>query len=437
MKIWSTREAAFPREFERIMNRRSVRSARAEAAVRRIIRSVREEGDTGLASCVRKYDGVRLAPRRFEVPRAEWEKAWESIPRPEREAIRVAAGRIREFHRRGIPRGISVRSPGMHCESRLIPLERVGVYVPGGKYGYPSTVLMSVVPARVAGVKEIILASPCKKSGVNPYVLAAARVAGASRVFGIGGAQAVAALACGTETVPRVDKIVGPGNIYVATAKRLLFGEVGIDSIAGPSEVIVVGDGSAPPEYLAAELLAQAEHDEEAVALMLSTSREELDRVEQELRQKLKGSPGSPAAKSLRRNGRLILAAGLGEAIELVNRFAPEHLVLVVRNPEQSLKQVRNAGAVLLGADSAVAFGDYLAGPSHVLPTGGSARFLSPLGVEDFFRRSSVIRVEGKGVTTWGKAVVNLARIEGMERHAEAVEIRMKRTKGPARRSNK
>jgi len=433
MKIGNMNEARFREDFAKLMSRRNTRSARVEAAVRRIIRTVREEGDRGLAECTRKYDGVRISPRGFEVPRKEWERAWRSISRSEREAIGKAAGRIREFHRRGIPRGYAVSSPGMYCASRVLPLRRVGVYVPGGKYGYPSTVLMTVIPARVAGVEEIILASPRKAAGVNPYVLAAARVAGASRVFGIGGAQAVAALAYGTETVPRVDKIVGPGNIYVAAAKRLLFGEVGIDSIAGPSEVLVVSDGSSSQELIAAELLAQAEHDENAVAVLVSTSREELLRVRGILGRE--SGDASPAARSLRRNGRLVLAPDLKRAVELAERFAPEHLVLAVRNPERYAGRVRNAGAVLIGPSSAVAFGDYLAGPSHVLPTGGSARFLSPLGVEDFFRRSSIIKVAPAGVRRWGKTAADLARIEGMVRHARSVEARMPQTKKAPRRS--
>jgi histidinol dehydrogenase len=286
---------------------------------------------------------------------------------------------------------------------------------------------MSVIPAKVAGVEEIIVATPRKKDGVNRYVLAAAKIAGADRLFGIGGAQAVAALAFGTETVPRVDKIVGPGNIFVATAKRLVFGETGIDSIAGPSEVLIISDGRGRAEVIAAELLAQAEHDEDAVAVLISTSEAELLRVDRLIQAESRASgPGSTAARSWKLNGALILASNLKEALDLSNRWAPEHLVLAVQDPEKHLRSVRRAGAIFLGLDSAVAFGDYLAGPSHILPTGGSARFLSPLGVEDFYQRASVIKVAEKGMKKLGPTVIKLARLEGLEWHARAVELRMK-----------
>jgi histidinol dehydrogenase len=427
LRIISTKDKGFEKEFERRLARRQVRAGQVETSVRRVINSVRKEGDRGLLKSIARFDGLKLKAKGLEVPRAQWDRALKSLAPSERRALSKAADRIRNFHRKADPRGYFLVSEGVLSASRYLPLERVGVYVPGGRYGYPSTVFMSVIPAKVAGVEEIIVATPRKKDGVNRYVLAAAKIAGADRLFGIGGVQAVAALAFGTETVPRVDKIVGPGNIFVATAKRLVFGETGIDSIAGPSEVLIVSDGRGRAEVIAAELLAQAEHDEDAVAVLISTSEAELLRVDQLIQAESRASgPGSTAARSWKLNGALILASNLKEALALSNRWAPEHLVLAVQDPEKHLRSVRRAGAIFLGLGSAVAFGDYLAGPSHILPTGGSARFLSPLGVEDFYQRASVIKVAEKGMKKLGPTVIKLARLEGLKWHARAVELRMK-----------
>ena len=428
MQIISTKDKSFEKKFERRLARRQVRTGQVETTVRRVINSVRKEGDRGLLKSIFRFDGLKLKAKSLEVPRVEWDRALKSLTSSERRALSKAADRIRNFHRKANPRGYFLVSEGILSASRYLPLERVGAYVPGGRYGYPSTVFMSVIPARVAGVKEVIVATPRKKGGVNRYVLAAAKIAGADRLFGIGGAQAIAALAFGTETVPRVDKIVGPGNIYVSTAKRLVFGEAGIDSIAGPSEVLIVSDGSGRAEEIAAELLAQAEHDEDAIAILISTSETELLRVERLIGAESRASgPGSTAVRSWKLNGVLILAANLKEALALSNRWAPEHLILAVQDPEKQVRSIRSAGAIFLGLSSAVAFGDYLAGPSHILPTGGSARFLSPLGVEDFYKRTSVIKLEAKGMKKLGPTVIELARLEGLEWHARSVEIRMKK----------
>lgn len=429
MLIVNTKSPGFEPGFKRLLARRQARTGEVEAVVRRVINSVRKEGDRGLLKSISRFDGLKLKAKNLEVPRAEWDRAFKSLTPSERRALQQAAERIRAFHQKAVPRGFFWVSQGILSASRWLPLERAGVYVPGGRYGYPSSVFMSVIPAKVAGVEEIIVVTPRKKGGVNRYVLAAAKISGSDRVFGIGGAQAIAALAFGTETVPRVDKIVGPGNIYVATAKRLVFGEVGIDSIAGPSEVLLVSDGSGKTEELASELLAQAEHDEDAFAILISTSEPELAEVGRMIRTELeKAGPDSTASRSWKRNGALIRAANLPEAFRLSNRLAPEHLVLAVKSPESHLRSIHQAGAIFLGLSSAVAFGDYLAGPSHILPTGGSARFLSPLGVEDFCKRSSVIKVEKKGIRSLGRTVIALARLEGLEWHARSVEIRMNKS---------
>jgi histidinol dehydrogenase len=315
---------------------------------------------------------------------------------------------------------------GVTVGQRITPLDRVGVYVPGGKASYPSSVLMNVIPAKVAGVKEIIVVSPPSPQGYHPAILAAAWLAGADQFFCVGGAQAVAALAYGTRSVPRVDKIVGPGNIYVATAKRLVFGQVDIDMIAGPSEVLVIADDSASPAYVAADMLSQAEHDELAAPLCLTTSEEVARAVVQALGEQLTAlKRGKIAAASLRRYGAVIVARDRAELIDLANTIAAEHVELAVRHPHAWLKDIRHAGAIFLGHLSTEPFGDYIAGPNHVLPTGGTARFSSPLGVYDFLKRTSIIRASLQALAALGPHVVRLAEMEGLEAHARAVQYRL------------
>jgi histidinol dehydrogenase len=311
----------------------------------------------------------------------------------------------------------------MWLGQRITALERVGVYVPGGKACYPSTVLMNAIPARIAGVKEIIMTSPI--GGDGGILLAAAQIAGIERVFRVGGAQAIAALAFGTETIPRVDKIVGPGNIFVAAAKRMVFGEVNIDSIAGPSEILVLVDESAEPAHVAADLLSQAEHDEMAAALCVTTSMSMARKIQAAVENQLRGTRRRAiTVKSLQRYGAIIVARGQNEMIELANAIAPEHIELIVRRPRRLAQRIRNAGAMFLGPYSAPPLGDYLAGPNHVLPTGGSARFFSPLGVYDFLKRTTVIHAEKRALRALAPKISHLARLEGLDDHARSVEAR-------------
>jgi histidinol dehydrogenase len=360
----------------------------------------------------------------LEVPRTKLEAALAALPAAQGAALREAADRIRRFHQRQLSQSWeTTEADGTRLGQRVTPLERVGVYVPGGKAAYPSTVLMNVIPAKVAGVGEIVMASP----NAEPMVLAAAALAGVDRVLAIGGAQAVAALAYGTESVPRVDKIVGPGNAYVAAAKRQVFGQVGIDMIAGPSEILVIGDGTTPAEWVAMDLFSQAEHDEQAQSILLSPSAAYLDAVEQSM---VKLLPTMPRRKlilaSLAARGALIQTQSLEEACALADRIAPEHLELSVENPNALLPKLRHAGAIFLGRWSSEAIGDYCAGPNHVLPTSGTARFSSPLGVYDFQKRSSLIGVSQAGAQTLGRLAATLADGEGLSAHARSAEMRLK-----------
>jgi histidinol dehydrogenase len=347
-----------------------------------------------------------------------------------RSALRLAARRITAFHRRQRQGSWSFRdATGARLGQQVRALDRVGVYIPGGTAAYPSSVLMNVIPAKVAGVGEVIGVTPGGRGGVPAAVLAAAHTAGIDRLFRIGGAQAVAALAYGTRSIPRVDKICGPGNIWVATAKRLVFGAVDIDMIAGPSEVLIVADGRARAEFVAADLLSQAEHDPLAAAILVTPSAPLAARVARALEEQLGELPRQAIARcALTRYGTAFVTTSLTAAIALANRLAPEHLELAVQKPERWLPAIRHAGAIFLGEHAPEAFGDYLAGPNHVLPTGGSARFSSPLGVYDFIKRSSVIGAGPRTLATLGPAIAKLARLEGFDAHARAVERRLSRT---------
>ena len=393
--------------------------AKVRSTVARILADVRTRGDAALLRYANALDKVKArSVAELEItPRID-------IPGAQLDALRAAQARIRAFHERQAQASWEYTEPdGTRLGQRITPLERVGIYVPGGKAAYPSTVLMNAVPAKVAGVRELIMVSP----NPNPLVLAAAALAGVDRVIGIGGAQAVAALAYGTRSVPRVDKIVGPGNVYVAEAKRQVFGGVGIDMIAGPSEILVISDGSAPAEWLAMDLFSQAEHDEDAQALLLSPERAHLDAVETAMARLLRDMPRRRViAASLKARGALIETRDLDEACVLANRVAPEHLELCVGQPEAWLPKLKNAGAIFLGAYSSEAIGDYCAGPNHVLPTSGSARFSSPLGVYDFQKRSSIIAVSQAAAQSLGKIAALLAEGEGLAAHARAAQMRIK-----------
>lgn len=424
LKVLRSSEPSFEKRLKDILSGEEQITSKAEPTVKAILRAVREEGDHALFNFTEKYDRIRLDSHSVMVSPEEIENAYNTLDSKEINALNTAANRIKKYHQEQMDCVPMCMEKRKNVSQVLRPLKRVGLYVPGGKATYPSSVLMGAIPAAVAGVNEIIMVSPT----VSPQVLAAARIAGVNSIYRIGGAQAVAALAYGTESIPKVDKIVGPGNVYVETAKRMLYGEVGLDMVAGPSEVLIITDDNGVASFVAADLLAQAEHDEDAVPILIATSEDFIREVEKELSVQLKAlKRGEIAAKSIERKGIMILAADIREAAEITNKIAPEHLVLMVKEPDKLLDMISCAGAVFLGNYSPVAVGDYLAGPSHVLPTGGTARFFSPLGVEDFIKRMSVISFSKEELSELGDTVQSLALIEGLDAHARAVECRLKR----------
>ena len=391
--------------------------------VRSILADVRRRGDAAVLEYARRFDRMNVSSvRELEIPRHALASALDDLPGEQRRALESAHERIRAFHERQVQQSWDYRdADGTRLGQRVTALDRVGLYVPGGKAAYPSSVLMNAVPAKVAGVREIVMVSP----NPDPMVLAAAALAGVDQVLALGGAQAIGALAYGTESVPRVDKIVGPGNVYVAEAKRQVFGQVGIDMIAGPSEILVISDGSARAEWIAMDLFSQAEHDEAAQALLLSPDAAHLDAVHEQMQTLLAQMPRRDVIQaSLEARGALIHTRDLDEACAIANRIAPEHLELCVREPAVIFSKLRNAGAIFLGAFSSEALGDYCAGPNHVLPTAGSARFSSPLGVYDFQKRSSVIEVSHAGAQKLGRIAATLADGEGLGAHARSARMR-------------
>jgi histidinol dehydrogenase len=399
------------------------------ATVDAIVDAVRERGDDALIELTARFDRFETgAPAALAIAERDFAAAERGLTPEVRAALAYAAERIRRYHEAARPCSWRVTDEhGSVLGTEVRPLDRVGIYVPGGRAAYPSTVLMTAIPARVAGVPEIVLVSPPDATGaVAPAVLAAARLAGVTEGYRVGGAQAVAALAYGTKTIRRVDKIVGPGNIYVALAKRRVFGDVGIDMVAGPSEVVVVADGSARPEWIAADLLAQAEHDPMARAVLITDDAALIAATRHALGRQLRELPRRAiAAPALESNGALVLVRDLAEAVELANRLAPEHLELFVRSPEALLGSVRHAGAVFLGSHTPEVVGDYVAGPNHVLPTGGTARFASPLGTEDFVKRSSIVQYSPEGLGDALAHLTALARVEGLDGHAAAARVRV------------
>ena len=412
----STRARGFDAKLAALTRYDAAQDPSVQKTVRKILADVRKRGDAAVRAYTKKFDGVVL--REYEVS----EKFVDQIPAVQAEALRAAHDRIRAFHEKQLQQSWDFTDvDGTRLGQQVSPLERVGLYVPGGKAAYPSSVLMNAVPAKVAGVRELVMASP----NPSPLVLAAAALAGVDRVLGIGGAQAIGALAYGTRSIPRVDKIVGPGNAYVAEAKRQVFGEVGIDMVAGPSEILVIADGSANPDWVAMDLFSQAEHDESAQAILLSPDEAYLDAVAASIGKLIGGMPRRAVIEaSLKARGALILTRDLEEACAVANRIAPEHLELAVQHPERILPKVRTAGAIFLGQWSSEAIGDYCAGPNHVLPTAGTARFSSPLGVYDFQKRTSVIGVSERSAAKLGRVAVTLAEGEGLSAHARAAQMR-------------
>ena len=426
IRLIKTSDAGFKPLLKKILGRRGTRESEVERRVSEIVGAVQKQGDRALLRYTEMFDRVRLTRATVEVTPTEIERALAKVARKDLTTLRLAAKRIALFHRRQLQKSWQYRDPlGMVLGQRITPLERVGVYVPGGKAVYPSTVLMNVIPAKVAGVKEIIMTSPMGTDGA--IILVAAHIAGVDRIFRVGGAQAVAAMAFGTGTIPKVDKIVGPGNIFVATAKRMVFGEVDIDSIAGPSEILLLVDDSADQNHVAADLLSQAEHDELAAALCLTTSTAVARKVQTAMDNQLRGTKRQSITRnSLQKYGAIIVARGQREMIELANAIAPEHIELIVRRAGTVAKQIRHAGAIFLGPYSAPPLGDYFAGPNHVLPTGGSARFFSPLGTYDFLKRTTVIQAEKRALKALAPKITHLARLEGLDDHARSVEARFR-----------
>lgn len=428
MRVIESKDRNFSGVLDAITKRGAEDTSSVELAVKEILDNVRARGDKAVREYTKKFDGVDLG-KRFEVPKAGMERALKKIPKKDLSILELAASRIRNFHEKQIQNSWFTTEPGgAILGQRVTPLERAGIYVPGGKAAYPSTVLMNAIPARVAGVDEVVMVTPPGKDGINPYVLAASRIAGVDRVYTAGGAQAVGALAFGTESIPGVDKITGPGNIYVATAKRLVFGTVDIDMIAGPSEILIINDGTGDASWMAADMLSQAEHDELASSILITTSREMALSVSSEIDKMLKGLKRREiASRSVSNYGVIIITETVEEAARISNRIAPEHLELFVDEPFKLLGRIRNAGAVFMGRNTPEAAGDYIAGPNHTLPTGGTARFSSPLGVDDFIKRTSIISFPEDSIGALGRDIKRFAGIEGLEAHAKSVEKRLKR----------
>jgi histidinol dehydrogenase len=423
-----SRQADFAERLDALLAFEQTQDEAIEASVAAILSAVRERGDAAVLEYTRRLDMLEAETvAALEVGHPELEAAFRAIGSAQRKALEQAAARIRAYHERQPLSSWRYEEPdGTVLGQQVTPLDRVGVYVPGGKAAYPSTVLMNTLPAKVAGVPEVVMVVPTPRSERNPLVLAAAAVAGVDRVFGIGGAQAVGALAYGTDTIPRVDKIVGPGNAYVAAAKRRVFGVVGIDMVAGPSEILVICDGSAHPDWIAMDLFSQAEHDEMAQSILLCPDEGYLDAVAESMSRLLATMPRRAViAESVSRRGALIRVRDLEEACDIANHIAPEHLELAIADPDGYLPRLRHAGAIFMGPYTSEALGDYCAGPNHVLPTARTARFSSPLGVYDFQKRTSLIRVSCAGAAALGAIAAELADGEGLAAHAASARFRM------------
>jgi len=426
MRILRTGDRGFQEQFAAVVNRGKEGFETVEGLVRAILEGVRTRGDEALMEYTKRFDGVDLSPSQLRVPQEEIERASEKLPKEDLDTLKLAAERIASFHRRQLVNSwFDSTADGITLGQMVTPLRRIGAYIPGGENPYPSTVLMTLIPAKIAGVSELIMVSPVYGGkGITP-VLAAAGIAGATSVFRVGGAQGVAALAYGTESVPKVDKIVGPGNVYVATAKRMVFGEVGIDMVAGPSEICVLADGHAAPASVAADLLSQGEHDERALLLLIVLSEAYARVVNEEVEIQLKQlRKREVVERSLGGHGAIIIARDVSEAIDLINEVAPEHLELIVETPWELLGRVRNAGAIFLGPYTPETMGDYLAGTNHVLPTGGTSRFSSPLGVDDYLKKTNIISFSQEALIKFREHVLRMAAMEGLDAHGRAVEVR-------------
>ena len=429
IKRLDSTQADFSQQMDKLLAWEAVSDEKVNQIVNEILQRVAQEGDQAVVEYTNRFDNTSVSEMsELEMSKERLQQALDNLPDDQRQALEIAAERVRSYHERQLVDSWQyTEADGTMLGQKVTPMDRVGLYVPGGKAAYPSSVLMNAMPAKVAGVEEIIMVVPTPGGEVNELVLAAACLAGVDRVFCIGGAQAVAALAYGTTTVPKVDKIVGPGNIFVATAKRAVFGAVGIDMIAGPSEILVVCDGQTNPDWVAMDLFSQAEHDEDAQPILVTPDADFIDAVEASINKLLPTMERQEIIEtSLRLRAALVKVTDMDEAIAVSNRIAPEHLELSVENPEALLPQIRHAGAIFMGRYTAEALGDYCAGPNHVLPTSGTARFSSPLGVYDFQKRSSLIMFSEDGASEMGKVASVLARGESLTAHARSAEYRIK-----------
>ena len=426
MRILRAGEERFRQYLSEVEERMTKDPLRLEREVRSILRDVKKKGDRALLHYTQRFDGVRLSIEQLQVKKEEVKEAHKRIPGDFLKTLKKAAYRIRRFHQLSKKRGsIKWMQKGIRIEQIWRPLERVGVYVPGGKASYPSTVLMAAIPARVAGVSEIIVTTPPHQEGISPAVLVAADLAGVDRIFRVGGVQAIGALAYGTASIPKVDKIVGPGNRYVAIAKRLVYGSVDVDMVAGPSEIVIISDGKSPPSFVAADLISQAEHDEMALPILITPSEAFAGKVSEEVEKQLSILKREKIARnSLRQRGAILIVRDLHQAIELANKIAPEHLELSVKNPLPLIKGVKHAGAVFLGSYTPEAIGDYLAGPNHILPTAGTARHSSALGLEDFIKRINLMQFSEKALRRFEKDVKRFTEWEGLEGHYQSIRVR-------------
>lgn len=427
MKRLNSSQDDFASELNSLLNRDETLESGVEALVSEVISNVVENGDKALFDYTQKFDNFDVEARGLEVRPARMQQALDNIQAKQREALEYAVARVRAYHEKQTAESWSyTEADGTSLGQKVTPMKRVGLYVPGGKATYPSSVIMNAVPAKVAGVKELIMVSPTPNGEFNDMVLAAALMSGVDRVFRVGGAQAIAALAHGTKTIPAVDKITGPGNIFVATAKKQVFGKVGIDMIAGPSEVLVIADESVDPDWVAMDLFAQAEHDEIAQSILLTQSELVAERVQQSIDKLLPTMERAEIIqKSLKRNGAIIIANSRDEVISIADEIAAEHLEIFTEDADELANDISNAGAIFIGQYSAESLGDYCAGPNHVLPTAGAARFSSPLGVYDFQKRTSMIRVSRAGAQSIGKHASTLARGESLTAHARSAEYRL------------
>ncbi len=425
MKVISSADRAFKATVKRITSRSNLQGGAVETAVKTILKAVERRGDQALVRYTKKFDKVALKPPQFRISPEQVKEAYYQIRKEEGDALRYAAQRIMAFHERQRSKTWMYQDNGATLGQVVMPLDAVGLYVPGGKAVYPSSVLMCAIPAKVASVKRVVMCTPASKGGISPYLLVAADIAGVDEVYRIGGAQAIAAMAYGTKTITRVDKIVGPGNIFVATAKRLLYGTVDIDMIAGPSELLVIADEAANPSHVAADLLCEAEHDEEARVYLVTTSDRLAKDVVRQVQEQLKRLKREKiVAKSISRHAVALVVTSMEEAIDLANDIAPEHLTLSVDRPFDYLEKVRHAGALFLGRYTPPAVADYVAGPNHVLPTGGTARFFSPLSFDDYVRKTNIIAYSKEELTKVKDHLSRIAQMEGLDAHAKSVESR-------------